>query len=169
MAREKVKRKKRSSFFWSFWTLHNSPVLSTSGFHVMQRKLSAAELMLFKCAIGEVSWESLEQQGVKPVNPKGNQPWIFIGITDTEAGAPILCPSDLKSWLIGKDPDSGKDWRKRRTGQQRMRYLDSITDSLDINLNKLWEIVEDRGDWRATVHGITKSRKQLKWLNNSNK
>ena len=51
---------------------------------------------------------------IKPVNPKGNQPWIFIGRTDTEADAPTIWPPDAKSWLIGKDPDAGKDWRKRR-------------------------------------------------------
>ena len=61
--------------------------------------------MLSKCGVGEDSWESLGLQGIKPVNPKGNQPGIFIGRTDAEAEAPILWPPDVKSWLIGKDPD----------------------------------------------------------------
>ena len=52
----------------------------------------------------------------KPVNPKGNQPWIFIGRTDTEAEAPILWPPDAKGWLIGKDPDAGKDWGQEEKG-----------------------------------------------------
>ena len=53
----------------------------------------------------------LESKGIKPLNPKGDQPWIFIGRTDTEA--PILWPADAKSWLTGKDPDAGKDWRQK--------------------------------------------------------
>ena len=53
---------------------------------------------------------------IKPVNPKGNQPWVFIGRTDVEAEAPIICPPDAKSWLIRKDPDAGKDWRQEQKG-----------------------------------------------------
>ena len=62
----------------------------------------------------------LDNKEIKPVNPKGNQPWIFIGRTDAEAEAPILWPPDAKSQLIRKDPGAGKDWRQRRRGQQRM-------------------------------------------------
>ena len=66
---------------------------------------------------------SLDNKEIKPVNPKWNQPWIFIGRTDAEAEAPILWPPDVKSWLIGRDPDAGKDWRqeKKGMGRQRMR------------------------------------------------
>jgi len=53
---------------------------------------------------------------IKPVNPKGNQPWMFIGRTDAEAEALILWPPDVKSWLIGEDPDAGKDWRQKEKG-----------------------------------------------------
>ena len=77
----------------------------------------------------------LDCKEIKPVKPKGNQLWIFIGRTDAEA--PVLWPPDAKSRLIGKDPDAGKDWSKRRRGQQRMSWLDSITDSMDMNWNKL--------------------------------
>ena len=58
----------------------------------------------------------LDSKGIKPVNPKGNQPWIFIGRTSAEAEAPILCPPDVKNWLSGKDPDAGKDWRQEEKG-----------------------------------------------------
>ena len=74
------------------------------------RKLSAEELMLLNCGVGEDSWESLGLQGDLSINSKGNQPWIFIGRTDAEAEALILWASDVKSWLIWKDPDAWKDW-----------------------------------------------------------
>ena len=72
--------------------------------------------MPLNCGVGEDSWESFVLQEIKPVNPKGNQSWIFIGRTDAEAETPILWPPDAKSWLIGKDPDAGKDWRQEEKG-----------------------------------------------------
>ena len=72
--------------------------------------------MLLNCGAGEDSWESLVGKEIKPVNPKGNQPWIFIGRTDAEAETPILWPPDTKSQLIGKDPDTGKDWGQKAKG-----------------------------------------------------
>ena len=77
----------------------------------------AKELMLLNCGAGEDFWESLGLQGdLKPVYPKGNQSWIFIGRTDAETETPILCLPDAKNWLIGKDPDAGKDWRQEEKG-----------------------------------------------------
>ena len=85
----------------------------------------------------------LECRGRQPVNPKGNQPWMCIGRTDAEAEAPILWPPDVKNWFIWKDPDAGKDWRQER-GWQRMRQLDAITDSVDMSLSKLQEIMKNK-------------------------
>ena len=82
----------------------------------LYRKLSAKELMLLNCGVGEDSWESLGLQG-DPTSPfKGNQSWIFIRRTDAEAETSVLWPPDEKNWLIGKDPDAGKDWRQEAKG-----------------------------------------------------
>ena len=70
--------------------------------------------MLLNCDVGEDSWVYLELQEIKPVNPKGNQSWLFIGSTDDKAEGPILWPLDTKNWLIGKDPDAGKDWKQQK-------------------------------------------------------
>ena len=82
----------------------------------LQRKLSAEELMLLNCGVGEDSWESLGLQGDQPVHPTGNQSWIFFGRTGAKAETPILWPPDVQNWPIGKDPDAGKDWRQEEKG-----------------------------------------------------
>ena len=72
-------------------------------------------------------------KGIQPAHPKGDQSWVFIGRTDAESETPILWPPDAKNWLIGKDPDAGRDWVRRRRRWQRMRWLNGITDLMDMS------------------------------------
>ena len=101
----------------------------------------------------------LDCKEIQPVHLKRNLSWIFIG--RTEAETPIFEPPYVKKWLIGKDPDAGKDWRREEKGMREDERLDGITDLVDMSLSKLWELVTDRETQHVAVHGITKSQTWL--------
>ena len=79
-------------------------------------RLSTKELMLLNCGVGEDSWKSLDCKKIQPVHSEGDQPWDFFGRNDAKAETPVLWPPRVKSWLIGKDPDAGRDWGQEEKG-----------------------------------------------------
>ena len=120
--------------------------------------------MLLNCSVGDFE-SPLDCKEIQPVYPKGNESWIFFVRTDVEAETPILWPPDAKSWLIGKDPDAGKDWKWEK-GTTEDRWLDGITNVMDMGLSRLQALVIDRAVWRTVCCPCGhKESDTTEWLN----
>ena len=117
--------------------------------------------MLLNCGVGETLKSPLACKEIQPVHSKGDQPWVFFGRTDAEAETPILWPSHAKSWLFGKDSDAGRGWGQEEKGTTEDKMAGWLTNSMEMSLSELRELVMDREAWRAAIHGVTKSRTQL--------